>query len=704
MSTPLPAPRKRGLLPLLMIVLLLGAAGVGVWYLWVRDTEKTDPVAAAHANARGIGWMEQSSSGYVKAIEEFEEASRLAPAWTPARINLGIALLNTQKDENLDRATTIFEDVLKSDPDNAHAHYNLGLIHNHKGRTAEAHHHFAEVTRIDPKDPHAWFYRAYTHPNRDDSPEAKGFYAKALELNPYLNQARYALAGHNHEWDQSKSQAILDEHRKLDAAKLTTPVELMFTKSGRYGDVIGRGPAPPPDVGPVPVFSREPDPRATLATGARWATAADLDPLTKHVRERFGGTIVRLDFDGDGKTDLFLCGSVVRDGQLRDALLRNDGDGKFSDVSVTAGLAGPASFGCAAADTDNDGRTDLLLTGPTGVRLLRNVDGKRLDDVTASAGLASLKGVYLGSAWFDLDQDSDLDGFVAKFADTPEAALARMKGENAGPGDLVQLINAGEAVPVEAGETRRPLTSKYQVVASQAALATPTPTVGVVATDLDADEDVDLLLLADGGAPIVVQNDRLLRLRRGESIHAEAAKWNGGLVFHANADDQPDILLLAHGAKPTLLLSKSDHVATSTAGRFTPGVIDSPALIQAQTVDLDLDGRADIVGLSADRKLVFLQTDGNGKLVHQPGAFGPDADKFANAVAVAAGHFNDDFHADLVAWTEAGLALFRSHGNGYHAVQDGSANVYRIGLLGKFDIDLQEIVSHGTLLRQVVTG
>ncbi len=669
MSTPALAPHKRGFLPYFVGVLFVAAIIGGVWAIWFRDTTKPDLVAAAHANARGIGWMEHGETGYVKAIAEFEDASRLAPDWTPAKINLGIALLNTQQDAKLDRATKMFEAVLKKEPENIHAHYNLGLIHNHKGRMAEAHHHFSEVTRLDPNDPHAWFYRAYTHPTRDDSPEAKGFYAKALALNPYLNQARYALAGHNHEWDAAKSQAILDEHRLLDAAKLTSPLELMYTKSGRYGDTIGRAPTPPPEVGPVPMFGREADPRATLAEGTKWATATDLDPLAKLVRERFGGTIVRLDYDGNGKVDLFLCGAVVRNGQLRDLLLRNDGDGKFTDVSTAMGLTGPGSFGCAAADADNDGRTDLMLTGSNGVRLLHNDGGKKYVDVSATAGVATLKGVFLGSAWFDLDQDSDLDAFVARYADTPEAALARLKGENTGPGDVVQLINIGEAIPVEASEPRRPLTSKYQVVAAHAAFITKTPVVGIVTTDLDADQDVDLLLLADGGAPLVVQNDRLLRLRNGEPIHAGTGKWNGGLVVHANADEQPDLVLLSPDAKPVLLMSKSDHITTSTAGRFTEGTTDSPVLVQAQTIDLDLDGRLDIIGLSRDGKPVFLQNDGKGKLTHLAAAFGPTADQLANLNAVSAGHFTDDIHADLIAWTDTGLTLFRNNGNGYHAVQ-----------------------------------
>src|SRR5437660_12697907 len=101
MSSPKPAPppRKERWWPVLLAIALL-AAGFAGWVLLVRRPP-ADPVAAAHANARGLGYMGQfeemqpgGKRGYDKAAECFEEAARYAPNWTPAKINLGIALLN----------------------------------------------------------------------------------------------------------------------------------------------------------------------------------------------------------------------------------------------------------------------------------------------------------------------------------------------------------------------------------------------------------------------------------------------------------------------------------------------------------------------------------------------------------------------------------------------------------------------------------
>src|SRR5690606_16293799 len=121
-------------------------------------------------------------------------------------------------------------------------------------------------------------------------------------------------------------------------------------------------------------------------------------------RRRFGGTVAVLDFDADGRMDLFLAGAVREKGAVRDLLLHNTPEGLI-DVTAAAGLAGPhVTLGCAAADYDNDHRTDLLLTGAAGVRLFRNRGAGRFEDVTRAAGLDALTGPHLGAAWVDLDQ------------------------------------------------------------------------------------------------------------------------------------------------------------------------------------------------------------------------------------------------------------------------------------------------------------
>src|SRR5262249_46294806 len=148
--------------------------------------------------------------------------------------------------------------------------------------------------------------------------------------------------------------------------------------------------------------------------------------------------IVRLDYNSDGQPDLFLIGAVVENGRVRDLLLRNDGGGVFTDVTAAAGLAGArTSLGCAAADFDNDGHTDLFISGVDGQALFRNKGDGTFEDVSAKIGLDKLTDVCLTGAWVDLEQDGDLDLLVARFAASPEQALAQ--------------LSTGKATAAEAG-------------------------------------------------------------------------------------------------------------------------------------------------------------------------------------------------------------------------------------------------------------
>ena len=107
-------------------------------------------------------------------------------------------------------------------------------------------------------------------------------------------------------------------------------------------------------------------------------------------------------------------------------------------MTAAAGLGRAASLGCAVGDFDNDGRRTCSSSGPTGVRLLRNADGKRFEDMSADAGFDKLTGLFLGSAWVDLDQDGDLDPSSPGTPTPPRAAVV--------------LVNVGEAPPVRPGE------------------------------------------------------------------------------------------------------------------------------------------------------------------------------------------------------------------------------------------------------------
>src|SRR5262249_9197793 len=139
-----------------------------------------------------------------------------------------------------------------------------------------------------------------------------------------------------------------------------------------------------------------------------------------------------LDFDGDGRLDIFLVNGAPLPGcpetaPVYPALYHQLPDGRFEDVTRQAGVAVPMyGMGCAVGDYDNDGRDDLFVSclGPdhlfhndgagTGGEVRRRSPAVHFTDVTAAAGVSDTR-FSTSCAWFDYDRDGRLDLFVGSY-------------------------------------------------------------------------------------------------------------------------------------------------------------------------------------------------------------------------------------------------------------------------------------------------
>ncbi len=197
----------------------------------------------------------------------------------------------------------------------------------------------------------------------------------------------------------------------------------------------GRGPAygPRPPVGSIaalllvlvqPPGSRAADPvlrfvDVAAEAGLRWMNVSG-GADKSYILDSAGNGAAFLDFDNDGDLDVLLVGGSTRErlpggGDPMFALYRNDGGGRFSDVTAASGLDLRGwAMGVCVADVDNDGLVDVYLTAFGANRLLRNAGGGRFSDVTTRAGVGDPRW-GTSCAFGDYDRDGDVDLFVANY-------------------------------------------------------------------------------------------------------------------------------------------------------------------------------------------------------------------------------------------------------------------------------------------------
>src|SRR5882757_1011980 len=126
----------------------------------------------------------------------------------------------------------------------------------------------------------------------------------------------------------------------------------------------------------------------------------------KYLVETMGGGVALLDYDNDGRLDVFFVnGAKIQDpmapGAMPDKsdrkfwnrLYHQNADGTFTDVTEKAGLTGMPQnrygMGVAVGDFDNDGFEDLYVTGYGGNTLYHNNGDGTFTDVTSRAGVAA---------------------------------------------------------------------------------------------------------------------------------------------------------------------------------------------------------------------------------------------------------------------------------------------------------------------------
>jgi hypothetical protein len=160
-------------------------------------------------------------------------------------------------------------------------------------------------------------------------------------------------------------------------------------------------------------------------------------PEKKWIPEANGSGAAWLDYDNDGLMDLLIVNGSTME-QLRKVvgggtpdlsstgvyLFHNLGKGKFEDVTRRSGLANAYwGTGANAADYNNDGFSDILITSIGRDLLYKNNGDGTFTEVSAPAGLSQSVEWHTGSAFGDFDGDGWLDLYIASYMDLHSLSL-----------------------------------------------------------------------------------------------------------------------------------------------------------------------------------------------------------------------------------------------------------------------------------------
>ncbi|MPZ21551.1 MAG: hypothetical protein GEV06_27220 [Luteitalea sp.] len=205
--------------------------------------------------------------------------------------------------------------------------------------------------------------------------------------------------------------------------------------------------------------------------------------------------VVTGDFNGDERIDLY----VANDGTPNHLWL-SQGDRTFREAGLISGSAfnqdaePEAGMGLAAADFDRDGDDDIFVTNLTGETntLYLNDGTANFADVTLERGLAgdSLPYTGFGTAWLDYDDDGLLDLFVANGAVAIEEALRGRRY----PYHQIDLLFRQQSV------------GRFTRIDTRTGLHLRGVSRGVAAGDMDNDGDVDLLVSNNNGPARLLLN------------------------------------------------------------------------------------------------------------------------------------------------------------------------------------------------------
>ncbi|HVB86117.1 MAG TPA: FG-GAP-like repeat-containing protein [Candidatus Dormibacteraeota bacterium] len=467
---------------------------------------------AIRANNVGTALMDRHE--FTPALGRFQTACVMNPASDTGCLNMGIALLYMGR---LNDAHNILAKSAQRHPQNARAWFNLGLVEQAAGNDGVAVQDFEKVASIDPHDAATQYLIGSIYLQAKQYPQAISSFSNAIHLDRFNLPAEFGLAqAEGHTGDVNGALQHLNRAEHLTETGLGVPASTAYGEQGKYS--LAREMLVPIEPAPaaIPVHFVN----VTEAAGLPWRAIAVAAPIVRRrahetraqragelaeaaraARQRSGaGTLAKFagsgacvfDYNNDGRPDIFLADA---DGKGRAALYRNDGHGRFVNVTKTAKLQIQGALGCATGDYDNDGYTDLAVSSADGVELFHNNGGATFSNVTEQTGLGA-RGLVLGLTFADYNNDGNLDLYATRFDNFPLRNSAQpftFPADAAAPGNILWR---GSERGVFADATK------------QTGLGGTAPSVDALSCDLNNDDAMDFVVTGWNREPTIYLNQR----------------------------------------------------------------------------------------------------------------------------------------------------------------------------------------------------
>lgn len=500
---------------------------------------------------RSVGKAYYEQGKYKEAADAFSKVVASGRAVALDHLDFAQALIQTnQLNKALEELTTADEMA----PHNLAIHYNLGILYKHELRYTDAERELKSVIAANPNDPPSWFnlgdvyfaehkmepaYEAFRRVVDMGYPKAQNFYVAAtFHCFIILNRLKRPA-------DAKKYLAMnMATRNKVPNVSLQYPA----LEAGQYGEV---NIAPPgsigeaaPASGPLVFQNVTAKLRGASLRMPVWPSKAfnypapgrgTLPGKASLVPEWFGYSVATGDYTGKGFPDIYITNPFVGGSNV---LLRNNGDGTFTDVSKQAGVAGHGgSLAAEFVDYNNSGHESLVVAGLGGLTLYKNNGNGAFTDGTQKAGL---KGnpceIDTDVKAVDLDNDGFLDFVATVYGDACKLpAGPKTLAPPHIPADITSHVyrNNGDGT--------------FTDITASAGLSS---VIGnfrqVLFGDFANDGYMDLLFLRDDGPPMLFMNqggDKFVdqTAQAGPALAKSCA--DGGAVSDFNHDGEFDLAL-----------------------------------------------------------------------------------------------------------------------------------------------------------------